>query len=123
VPLATAAPEPFGTPVKAVPRGSTSTSSRTTSLGFGSVTVPLNTAERLRPLPPTGMAVTPSFWNCPSAVGASGGSGMTVAKSAAVSAFPPNDTHALARPVWSRVRARQWYDVLSASPVSVTVGR
>src|SRR2546430_6898997 len=51
-PLATAAPEPFGTPVKAVPRGSTSTSSRTTSLGFGSVTVPLNTAERLRPLPP-----------------------------------------------------------------------
>ena len=107
VPLATDAPEPFGTPLNAVPSGSTSTSSRTTSPGLGSVTVPLNTAERLRPVPPTGMAVTPSLWNCPSAVGASGGPGMAVAKSVAVSAFPPNATHALARPVWSTVRARQ----------------
>ena len=43
-----------------------------------------------------------------------------VVKSTAVSSFPPNALHALARPVWSTTRACQWYAVLFASPASAT---
>src|SRR5207245_10326783 len=69
---------------------------------------------------PGGMAVVPSLWNCPSTVGGAGGVGIDVAKSAADSEFPPNGVQGLARPVWSAVRACQWYPVLLASPGTTT---
>ena len=106
-PFATDAPEPLGTPLNAVPSGSTSTSRRSWSAAFGSVAVALNTTERPLAVPPTAMDATPSLWNCASPPGAAGGCGTAVTKSATVSALLPNGTQALERPVWSSARACQ----------------
>src|SRR3989442_5399201 len=106
-PFATDAPEPLGTPLNAVPSGSTSTSRRNWSPAFGSVTVALNTTQRPLAVPPTAMDATPSPWNCARAVRGPGGFGTAVTKSVAVSALPPNGAQALARPVWSSARACQ----------------
>src|SRR5207244_1497700 len=57
VPFATVGPVPVTTPLKAVPTGLTSTSSRSWSPGFGSVTVALKITDRPGAVPPTGMAV------------------------------------------------------------------
>ena len=84
-PVATGGPEALTTPVNGVSTGWTSTSSCSSSPGFTSVTAALNTTDRPTALPPTAIAVRPSFWNCPSPVGRSGGAGMDVLKSAAVS--------------------------------------
>src|SRR5207244_1752707 len=82
------------TPLKTVPTGLTSTSSRSWSPGFGSDTVALKITDRPGAVPPTGMAVAPSLWNCAVSVGGEGGCGMVVTKSPSVSAFPPNAVQA-----------------------------
>src|SRR2546430_6975841 len=58
-PLATAAPEPLAVPVKALPTGSTSTSSRIGDPPGGPVTVPVGTTDRLPTPPPRGTPVAP----------------------------------------------------------------
>ncbi len=93
--------------MKLVSTGWTSTSSRNWSPGFGSLTVALNTTDRPLAVPPTAIGVLPLLWNCPSPAGARGSAGMDVLKSAALSRFAPNGAHALARLVWSSVRACQ----------------
>src|SRR5438876_1061013 len=90
VPFATVGPVPVTTPLKAVPTGLTSTSSRSWSPGFGSVTVALKITDRPGAVPPTGIAVTPSLWNCAVSVGGAGGCGMAVTK--AQPPAPPTDT-------------------------------
>src|SRR3989449_5919459 len=98
-PFATDAPEPLGTPLNAVPSGSTSTSRRNWSPAFGSVTVALNTTERPLAVPPTAMDATPSLWNCAGVVGGPGGCGTAVTKSVAGSALPPKATQPPPPPV------------------------
>src|SRR6266513_3609436 len=72
-PLATAAPEPLTVPVKALPTGSTSTSSRIGDPPGGPVTVAVSTTDRLVTSPPVATAVTPSLWNWANAAGGAGG--------------------------------------------------
>src|SRR6266513_3728054 len=72
-PLATAAPEPLTVPVKALPTGSTSTSTRTAEPPAGPDTIAWKTTDRLVTSPPSATAVTPSFWNWANAAGGSGG--------------------------------------------------
>jgi len=105
-PFVTGGLDPRTAPVKAVSTGWSSTSSLNWSPGLGSLTPALNTTDRPGVVPPTVIGVLPLLWNCPSPVGGAGSAGMEVLKSAAVSGFPPNDVQALARPVWSSVRAR-----------------
>src|SRR5881397_3954173 len=88
--------------------------------GLGSVTPALKITERPVAVPPAGIGVVLSPWNWPRAVGAAGGTSIEVLKSGAVSAFPPNVVQPLARPVWSAVRACQWYPVLLVSPGTAT---
>src|SRR5437660_1582371 len=99
VPFATVGPVPVTAPLNGVPTGLTSTSRCSWSPGFGSVTLALKITDRPDAVPPTGMAVTPSLWNCAVSVGGAGGCGMVVTKSPSVSGFPPNAVQALARSV------------------------
>src|SRR2546429_133873 len=61
VPFATVGPVPVTTPLKAVPTGLTSTSSRSWSPGVGSVTVALKITDPPRAGPPTRVAGTPAL--------------------------------------------------------------
>jgi len=108
VPRATAGLEPVAVFVNAVPTGSTSTSRRTWSPGSGSSTTAVNRAVASSVVPPIAIAVVPSERTWPSEPGVSGACGTATWKSAALSALPPNEVQALARPVRSTARACQW---------------
>jgi len=107
LPVATATPTPVTAPSNAVVTGLASTSRCSWSPGFASVSVPSTTTDRPAAVPPTGMAVLRSLWNWARPVGESGGTGTDVLKSTPFAVLPPNGVQSLARPVWSRVRARQ----------------
>ena len=108
VPDGTGALETVATLVNGVPTGRTSTSSRTSSPGSGSVIVAPSRTIVSSVVPPGAIAVTPSLRRWSIRLGDAGGSGTATAKSVVPGALPPNPCQALARPVTSTARTCQW---------------